>query len=69
MQKIYFKEEQYFSNPGFWAFLIIVLTISFSPLVIELYNQVVLEKTAGENSSSTETILIILLVMIIVYDV
>ena len=69
MKKSYFREEQHFSNPGFWAFLIFVLTISFSPLVIELYNQVVLKKVAGENATSTETILIILFVMIIIYVV
>lgn len=67
MQKTYFKEEQHFSNPGFWVFLIIVITLSFSPLVIQLYNQIVLEKPPGENASSSTTLMIILFVLAIVY--
>lgn len=67
MKKSYFKEEQHFSNPLFWAFLVIVFTFALSPMVIKIYNQVVLGKAEGDNSSSSVTLMIILFIMIIFY--
>ncbi len=67
MKKSYYKEEQYFSNPWFWMFLIVVFTISLAPTVVALYSEIVLDKPYGENPDSVETLLIIMGIMIIVY--
>jgi hypothetical protein len=67
MQKTYFKEEQCFSNPLFWVFLIIVITFFLAPTCITIYSQVVLGKTAGNNLSSTDSLLIILAISLVVY--
>ena len=67
MQKIYFKEEQYFSNLWFWVFLIVVFTIFLTPTIVPLYSQLVLETPSGENPKSTESLLIIFGILIVVY--
>jgi len=67
MQKTYFKEEQYFSNPWFWMFLIVVFTISLAPIVVPIYSELVLNKPYGENPDSIATLFIILTVFTIVY--
>lgn len=67
MEKSYFKEEQHFSNPWFWAFLIVVFTVSLTPLCVALYSELVLGKPFGENPSSLETMLIMFGVLGIIY--
>ena len=67
MQRTYFKEEQYFSNPWFWMFLIVVFTISLAPIVVPIYSELVLNYPYGENPDSIVTLLIILTVLIIIY--
>lgn len=67
MEKTYFKEEQYFSNFWFWVFLIVVFTIFLAPTCVTIYSQVVLGKPEGENPSSTESLFIILSILIVVY--
>lgn len=67
MKKAYFKEEQYFSNPWFWAFLIIVITGSLAPTVVALYSELVLGKPFGQNPSKVESLLIMLGILILVY--
>jgi hypothetical protein len=67
MEKSYFKEEQHFSNPWFWAFLIVVFTVSLTPICVALYSELVLGKPFGENPSSVESMLIMFGVLGIVY--
>jgi hypothetical protein len=67
MQRTYFKEEQYFSNPWFWVFLIVVFTISLAPIVVPIYSELVLNKPHGQNPDAVVTLLIILTVLTIIY--
>ena len=67
MKKTYFKEEQYFSNPWFWVFLIVVFTASLTPTCVALYSGLVLGKPYGENPSSTESLIIILAILVVLY--
>ena len=67
MQKIYFTEEQHFSNFWFWVFLVVVFTAFLTPTVVALYSQLVLGTPEGENPESIESILIIFGILIVVY--
>lgn len=67
MNKSYFKEEQYFSSPWFWAFLIVLFTFTLLPTVVAIYSGVVLEKPMGENPDYIVTLFITLAIIIVVY--
>ena len=67
MNKSYFKEEQHFSNPWFWVFLMVVFTIAVAPTVVALYSGLILEKPYGETPSSVDTLLIILSVLVVIF--
>lgn len=67
MKKSYFKEEQHFSNPWFWVFLIVVFTIALAPTVVAIYGGLVLEKPYGETPSSLTTLFILLSVLVVIY--
>jgi len=67
MQKTYFKEEQHFSNFWFWVFLIVVFTSFLTPTVVALYSQLIMGIPDGENPESTESLLIILGILLVIY--
>lgn len=67
IKKTYFKEEQYFSNPWFWVFLIIVFTGSIVPIVVAFYSELVLGKPFGENPDSLDSMMITLSILVFVY--
>ena len=67
MQKTYFKEEQYFSRPWFWVFLIVVITASLTPTVVALYSELVLAKPHSENPDPVESLMITLSILIVFY--
>lgn len=69
MQRTYFKEQQYFSNPGLWIFIAIVFTIAIAPTAIALYNGLVLQNPVSEkpgNSTSLVLLLVILVIMLLI---
>lgn len=67
IDKLIFKEEQYFSNFWFWVFIIVVFTAFLTPTTVALYSQLVLDTQYGENPKSTETLLIISGILLVVY--
>lgn len=67
MKKTFFKEEQYFSNLWFWVFLILVFTAFLAPTVVTLYSGLILEKPYGENPSSLESLIVIMILLVTLY--
>ena len=67
MQKTYFKEEQYFSSPWFWVFLIVVFTTAIAPTFVALYSELILNEPYGKKPSSTESLMVILVILLVVY--
>jgi len=67
MAKVYFQEEQGFSNFWFWVFIIIVFTTFLTPTIVALYSQIVLDTPYGENPKSIESLLIISGILLLVY--
>ena len=67
MAKVYFTEEQRFSNFWFWVFIIVVFTTFLTPTIVALYSQVVLDTPFGENPKSIESLLIIFGILLVVY--
>lgn len=65
MQRTYFKEEQYFSNPGFWILITIVFTVALAPTAMALYTQLVLGEPFGEKPMSNLSLIILLVLLII----
>ncbi len=68
MEKIYFKEEQYFSNFWFWVFLIVAFTASLAPTCVAIYSELVLKNPSGENPESAVSLMVILAVLVVVYS-
>lgn len=67
MERIFFKEEQRFSNVWLYVFVVIVFTIAVAPTVIALYSQLVLGIPCGEDPSSNESLLILLFVLLVMF--
>jgi hypothetical protein len=63
MQKIYFKEEQRFTQPWLWVILIVSLSVAIIPIVAGLYVQIIEGRPYGEKPASTTTLLILFFVM------
>lgn len=69
VDKLIFKEEQNFSNFWFWVFIIVVFTAFLTPTVVALYSELVLDIPYGENPKSTESLLIISGILLLVYTI
>ena len=67
MKKTFFKEEQYFSNPGLWIFVTVVFTISLAPTILALYSQLELGKPLGDSPMSTSGLVILLVLFILMF--
>jgi len=67
-EKTYFKEEQYFSNVGFWVFLIVAFTASLAPTFVAIYSEVILKNPSGENPESVVSLMVILVILVVVYS-
>lgn len=66
-EKLLFTEEQYFSNPWFWVFVIVVFTAFLTPTIVAIYSELILEIPYGENPKSTQSLLIISGILLVVY--
>lgn len=64
MQKVYFNEEQRFTQPWLWVILVVSLGVALIPLVAGLFVQIIQGKPYGENSSSDTTLLVIFFVVL-----
>lgn len=67
MGKIYFKEEQHFSNLWYWVILIVIISASLLPTVVAIYSEAVLGNSAGENPTSLQTLMITLTILILTF--
>jgi hypothetical protein len=63
MQKIYFKEEQRFTQPWMWIIMIVSLSVGIIPIVAGLYVQIIEGRPFGDKPASTQTLIIIFFVM------
>lgn len=67
MKKTFFKEEQYFSNPGLWIFVAVVFTIALAPTILALYSQLALSKPLGDSSMSSSGLVILLVLFVLMF--
>ncbi|RLD42399.1 MAG: hypothetical protein DRI88_11705 [Bacteroidetes bacterium] len=67
MGKIYFTEEQRFSNFWLYVFVIIVFTIAIAPTATALYSQIILGIPYGEEPSSDEALLVLLVILLVMF--
>ncbi|MEJ2594487.1 MAG: hypothetical protein P8100_05030, partial [bacterium] len=58
MRRVYFKEEQRFTQVWLWVVLIVTAVGAILPVVVALYAQLVEGRQFGENPSSNVTLLI-----------
>ena len=66
MDKVYFKEEQYFSNPGWWIFLAIIFTFAIAPTAVELTGYYT-AKSVNEDGDNAMKIIILLIVLVLFF--
>lgn len=59
--KTLFQEEQNFSNPGLWIFVAVVFTFVLAPTTLTIYNQAILNKPVGEESTSTSGLIVMVI--------
>lgn len=66
MKKVYYKEEQYFSNPGWWVFLAIIFTFAIAPTVVELTGYYTAE-SANDNGEDAMKLIVLLIVLVLFF--
>jgi hypothetical protein len=66
MEKLYFQEEQRFSQVWVWMILITSMVAVITPFAYGIYSQTVLNKSFGNNPTSTSTLIAILLICILI---
>lgn len=66
MARVYFTEEQHFSNFWFWVFIVVVFTAFLTPTIVALFSEIVLNTPYGENPKSIESLLIIFGILLVV---
>ena len=69
MERIFFKEEQRFSSFWMYLFIVIIFTIALFPTVVALYSQLILGVPYGEEPSTNESLLVLLVVLLIMFVV
>ncbi len=67
MEKIFFSEEQRFSNFWLYVFVVIAFTIAIVPTVTALYSQVVLGIPYGDEPATNQGLIVLLVILITMF--
>lgn len=67
MEKVYFTEEQRFSNFWLYVFVVIVFTIAIAPTVTALYSQLILGIPYGDEPATNEGLMVLLFVLLAMF--
>lgn len=67
MKKAYFKEEQHFTSPWIWLFLIVVFTASIIPVLYIYFQQITSGQVPAGSSDARLLLLITMIVQILVF--
>jgi hypothetical protein len=67
MQKVFFKEEQKFSNPVLWIFTAIAFTIAVTQEVIAIFKQTNLTQPVEKGDESLNSMILSLLIIVVIF--